>query len=73
MARVKFVEYEQAQGRVKEAFDQQIAKNGSVTNMKKALLNSIDVYDSYLTRVDVDQRLVPHLPEFEPETWRKKN
>ena len=184
MARVKFVEYEQAQGRVKEAFDQQIAKNGSVTNMKKALLNSIDVYDSYLTwyplfarvneivgkraaiifahsisttngcelcslffisdlralgedpksfsmnetetmlselgkqivkdpngvtdelfdnlkkrftdeelvvlvgfagqmiatnnfnsvlRVDVDQRLVPLLPEFEPETWRKKN
>ena len=49
MARVKFVEYEQAQGRVKEAFDQQIAKSGSVTNMKKALLNSIDVYDSYLT------------------------
>lgn len=184
MARVKFVEYEQAQGRVKEAFDQQIAKSGSVTNMKKALLNSIDVYDSYLTwyplfnrvneivgkraaiifahsisttngcelcslffisdlralgedpksfsmneteallselgkqivkdpngvsdelfdrlkkrftdeelvvlvgfagqmiatnnfnsvlRVDVDQRLVPLLPEFEPETWRKKN
>ena len=24
-------------------------------------------------RVDVDQRLVPLLPEFEPETWRKKN
>ena len=49
MARVKLVEYGQAQGRVKEAFDQQIAKSGSVTNMKKALLNSIDVYDSYLT------------------------
>lgn len=49
MARVKYVQYEEAQGRVKEAFDQQIAKSGSVTNMKKALLNSIDVYESYLT------------------------
>ena len=39
MARVKFVEYEEAQGKVKEAFDYQLKKSGSVTNMKKALLN----------------------------------
>lgn len=35
MARVKYVEYEEAQGKVKEAFDEQIKKSGSITNMKK--------------------------------------
>ncbi|WP_099204129.1 carboxymuconolactone decarboxylase family protein [Scatolibacter rhodanostii] len=49
MARVNLVQYEETEGKIKEAFDAQIAKSGSVTNMKKALLNDIDVYDSYLT------------------------
>ena len=48
MARVKYVEYEEAQGKVKEAFDEQIKKSGSITNMKKALLNDYATYDAFM-------------------------
>ena len=48
MARVKYMEYEEAKGKVKEAFDEQIKKSGSVTNLKKALLNDYDTYDAFM-------------------------
>ena len=48
MARVKFMEYEEAQGKVKEAFEEQIKKSGSVTNMKKALLNDYATYNAFM-------------------------
>lgn len=49
MARVTLIEGEEAQGRAKEAFEYHLEKSGVVTNMKKALLNSMAVYDSYMT------------------------
>ena len=48
MARVKFMEYEEAQGKVKEAFDYQLKKSGNVTNMKKALLNDYATYEAFM-------------------------
>ena len=58
MARVKFVEYEKAQGKVKEAFDYHIKKSGSVTNMKKALLNDYVTYDTMMGWYTSYDRLV---------------
>lgn len=48
MARVKFMEYEEAKGKVKEAFDYQLKKSGNVTNMKKALLNDYATYEAFM-------------------------
>lgn len=48
MARVTFIEGDSAEGRAKEAFEYHLQKSGVVTNMKKALLNSMVVYDAYI-------------------------
>lgn len=48
MARVPLANYEDAQGKIKEAFDYQINKSGSITNMKRVLLQSYEAYDAYM-------------------------
>lgn len=48
MARVKFVTRENLTGKNKEAYEEQLQKSGSVTNMKKALLNSFETYSAYM-------------------------
>ncbi|MDR1712847.1 MAG: hypothetical protein LBR39_01650 [Coriobacteriales bacterium] len=48
MTRVPLVTYEEATGKVKEAFDYQIGKSGSISNMKRALLNDFDTYDVFM-------------------------
>ena len=58
MARVKFMEYEEAQGKVKEAFDYQLKKSGNVTNMKKALLNDYATYEAFMGWYTSFDRLV---------------
>ncbi|MEI0580170.1 hypothetical protein [Brachyspira pilosicoli] len=58
MARVKFIEYEEAKGKVKEAFDYHIKKSGSVTNMKKVLLNDYVTYDTMMGWYTSYDRLV---------------
>lgn len=58
MARVKFIQYEEAQGKVKEAFDYQLKKSGSVTNMKKALLNDYATYEAFMGWYVSFERLV---------------
>ncbi|WP_300370064.1 hypothetical protein [Brachyspira sp.] len=58
MAKVKFMEYDEAQGKVKEAFDYHIKKSGSVTNMKKALLNDYITYDTMMGWYTSYNRLV---------------
>jgi alkylhydroperoxidase family enzyme len=45
MARIPLVEYEESTGKIREAFDYQIGKSGSISNMKRGLLQDIDVYD----------------------------
>lgn len=46
--RVPMVNYEDAQGKIKEAFDAQIKKSGSITNMKRVLLQSYEAYSAYM-------------------------
>ena len=58
MARVKFMQYEEAQGKVKEAFDYQLKKSGNVTNMKKALLNDYATYEAFMGWYVSFERLV---------------
>ena len=58
MARVKFMEYEEAKGKVKEAFDYQLKKSGNVTNMKKALLNDYSTYEAFMGWYTSFERLV---------------
>lgn len=48
MGRIPMVNYEDAKGQVKEAFDYQIKKSGSITNMKRVLLQSCEAYDAYM-------------------------
>lgn len=45
MARIPLVTYEESTGKIREAFDYQIGKSGSISNMKRGLLQDIDVYD----------------------------
>jgi hypothetical protein len=45
MSRIPLVTYEESTGKVREAFDYQIGKSGSISNMKRGLLQDIDVYD----------------------------
>lgn len=47
MARVKFVEANQVQGKAKEAYDNYVQK-GKLTNMKQALLLDYATYDAFM-------------------------
>ncbi len=48
MARIQPVEYEKASDAVKKQFDDQIAKHGRVTNMKKTLLHSLPAFHALM-------------------------
>ncbi|MGN0432425.1 MAG: carboxymuconolactone decarboxylase family protein [Lachnospiraceae bacterium] len=47
MARVKFVEANEVEGKAKEAYDNYV-KAGKLTNMKKALLRDYATYDAFM-------------------------
>lgn len=47
MARVKFVEANEVEGKAKEAYDNYVA-TGKLTNMKKALLQDYATYDAFM-------------------------
>lgn len=48
MARIQPIEYEGASSAVKEQFDDQIAKHGRITNMKKTLLHSLPAFHALM-------------------------
>lgn len=57
MARVKFVEANEVQGRAKEAYDNYV-KAGKLTNMKKALLLDYPTYEAFMGWYTSWERLV---------------
>lgn len=57
MARVKFVEANEVEGKAKEAYDNYV-KNGKLTNMKKALLLDYATYDAFMGWYTSWERLV---------------
>lgn len=48
MARIPMVEYEDAGAEEREQFDDQIARNGRMTNMKKTLLHSLPAFHALM-------------------------
>lgn len=48
MPRIKPIEYSDASNSAKEQFDQQIKKNGRITNMKKTLLHSLPAFHALM-------------------------
>lgn len=48
MARIEPVQYEEASAPVREQFDDQISRNGRITNMKKTLLHSLPAFHALM-------------------------
>lgn len=48
MARIAMIQYENATQAQKEQFDDQIQKNGKITNMKKTLLHSLPAFHALM-------------------------
>jgi hypothetical protein len=48
MARIPIIEYENACEPARARFDDQVAHNGRMTNMKKTLLNSLPAFDAMM-------------------------
>lgn len=59
MARVSMTEYESASPEVRAAYDDQIAKNGRITNMKRTLLHSVPAYRAYMEWYTLREELLP--------------
>lgn len=57
MARIPEVQYEELDERQKKAYDEQVQKSGSVTNMKKVLLQSYDAYAAYMGWYDLYDKM----------------
>jgi hypothetical protein len=52
------IAYEETTGKQREAFDYQLKKSGSISNMKRALANSWPVYDAYMGWYTIFDRLL---------------
>jgi len=48
MARIPIIEYENAGEKARERFDDHVARNGRMTNMKKTLLHSLPAFDALM-------------------------
>jgi hypothetical protein len=48
MARISVIEYENACEKARARFDDQVARNGRMTNMKKTLLHSLPAFDALM-------------------------
>ena len=59
MAYIPMTEYETASDAVKREYDDQIAKHGRITNMKRTLLHNVPAFKAYMEhRLDkVEKRL----------------
>ena len=64
MARIPMVEYETASLQVKKEYDDQIAKHGRITNMKKTLLNNIPSFKALMEWYTLRDELALFLDDF---------
>ncbi len=67
MARVGFVDYENASGEVKQAYDKLIQKNGLVTHMKQVLLNDLTSFEAYQSWYPLYEKLIAFTGELGAE------
>lgn len=63
MAYISQVEYEKASPEVKKEFDDQIKKNGRVTNMKKTLLHSLPAFKALMEWYPLEKKVEEFLGE----------
>ena len=63
MPRVSMLEYEGAPPDVRAAFDEQVAKNGRITNMKRTLLHSLPAYRAYMEWYTLRDEIQPFIGE----------
>jgi alkylhydroperoxidase family enzyme len=63
MGYIPLTEYETASPEARAAYDDQIAKNGRVTNMKRTLLHSVPAFDAYMRWYTLRDLIVPFLGE----------
>lgn len=59
MARVSMVSDDAAGAEQRAAIDEQVAKNGRITNMKRTLLHSMPAYHAYMAWYTLRDELVP--------------
>lgn len=64
MARIPMVEYETASPQAKKEYDDQIAKHGRITNMKKTLLNNIPSFKALMEWYTLRDELALFLDDF---------
>ena len=63
MARVSMTEYDTASPEVRAAYEDQIAKNGRITNMKRTLLHSVPAYHAYMEWYRLRDEISPFIGE----------
>jgi alkylhydroperoxidase family enzyme len=59
MSFLPFTEYETAGAEVRREYDDQIAKNGRVTNMKRTLLHNVTAFHSYMEWYTLKDQIEP--------------
>jgi hypothetical protein len=55
-------DYENAASAVKARYDDQIAKHGRITNMKRTLLHNVQAFDTYMQWYDLETLLEEFIP-----------
>ena len=63
MAYLSMMDYETSSEEVKAEFDDQIAKHGRITNMKKTLLHSVPAFKAYMEWYTLFDLIVPFTGE----------
>lgn len=63
MSFIKITEYDNSSPEVKKQYEDQIAKHGRVTNMKRTLLNDVPSFKAYMEWYTLKDSLVPIIGE----------
>jgi len=63
MSLISMTEYETAGPQVKAHYDDQIKKNGRITNMKRTLLHNVPSFEAYMEWYTLRDQLTPFLGE----------
>ena len=63
MGFLSFTEYESASPEVRREYDDQVRRNGRVTNMKRTLLHSVPAFKAYMEWYTLKDLVVPFIGE----------
>lgn len=63
MSFLPFTEYETATPTVRKEYDDQITRNGQITNMKRTLLHNVPAFQAYMSWYTLRDLIVPFIGE----------